>query len=156
MELSVPSQSCYFKLHVSDLCNFKDITLFLRDFVNVFHTVSASPATWVTALRCCLAPYSDRADGVLLVSLTTVSVLLWMHLLNATKGGAGGCGTLGVGLPTANGLAVRVLGGSSWCLALSHLSPGLHINVTHHSQETVGPACPTLGESGETEPEGGY
>lgn len=41
--VSIPS--CYFKLHVSDLCNYKDITFFFYDFVKVFHTVSASPFT---------------------------------------------------------------------------------------------------------------
>lgn len=63
-----------------------------------------------------------------------------MHILNNTKEGAGVDGW------------VKVLGDTAVIWLYLLLSPGLLINITQHSQETVNPAYSTLGESGETEP----
>lgn len=116
--------------------------------MKVSHTVSASAATGCWCRRCdtVLRPSCDGTDGELLVGLPTLALLLWMHVLNATEE-----------------VWLQDFGSEDFLLRMGRVEGfwetqagvWLHLPLSRlHSKETVGPACLTLGESGETEPAG--
>lgn len=81
-------QSYYFRLRVSNLCNYKHTAFFLHHFVKVFHAVSATIRVRAARLQCALHVTAEMLY-LLLVWPQCLFLFFWMQILSATKPGAG-------------------------------------------------------------------